>query len=403
MHVSNLYSNAPMVRLAERLVRRGRSAASVFFSNSGAEANEAAHRSSCARRARAATSWSSTAPSTAAPTARCRPRRRSPSRRRSRRWCRASGAIAPTVRRCRAAVDSQTAGGADGAGAGRVRRAPDARRGAARGARGVRRGAAPRWCSTRSRPAWAAPARCGRYEQYGRRAGRDDARQGPRRRLADRRAGDRPAAGGRVRPRRPRLDLRGRPAGLRGRPTRRSTCSTTRRCSPRVRELGERLAEGLRELPRVADVRGRGLMAAVDVDADAPDLARRALLEQRLVINATGPRTLRFLPPLVVERGAGRRRVTARRRSPLKVSVHPVYRGIGVMRRWDDQSSDATHAGGARNRDSCRRVRSGPARPGSTRRARAGARGPGPAAGARARPAGSAGSARPPACSGACP
>jgi acetylornithine/N-succinyldiaminopimelate aminotransferase len=68
----------------------------------------------------------------------------------------------------------------------------------------------------------------------------------------------------------------------------------------RVRELGERLAEGLRELPRVTEVRGIGLMVAADVDDDAPGLARRALREQRLVINATGPRTLRFLPPLVV-------------------------------------------------------------------------------------------------------
>jgi acetylornithine/N-succinyldiaminopimelate aminotransferase len=67
-----------------------------------------------------------------------------------------------------------------------------------------------------------------------------------------------------------------------------------------VREQGERLAEGLRELPAVATVRARGLMVAADVDADAPDLARRALLDQRLVINATGPRTLRFLPPLIV-------------------------------------------------------------------------------------------------------
>jgi acetylornithine/N-succinyldiaminopimelate aminotransferase len=68
-----------------------------------------------------------------------------------------------------------------------------------------------------------------------------------------------------------------------------------------VRELGERLAEGLRELPRVGEVRGVGLMVAADVDADAPGVARRALLEERLVINATGPRTLRFLPPLVVD------------------------------------------------------------------------------------------------------
>ena len=68
----------------------------------------------------------------------------------------------------------------------------------------------------------------------------------------------------------------------------------------RVRELGERLAEGLRELPSVVEVRARGLMVAADVEADAPAVARRALLEQRLVINATGPATLRFLPPLVI-------------------------------------------------------------------------------------------------------
>jgi len=69
----------------------------------------------------------------------------------------------------------------------------------------------------------------------------------------------------------------------------------------RVREHGERLAEGLRELPRVAAVRGVGLMVAADIEGDAPDVARRALLAERLVINATGPRTLRFLPPLVVD------------------------------------------------------------------------------------------------------
>ena len=67
-----------------------------------------------------------------------------------------------------------------------------------------------------------------------------------------------------------------------------------------VHERGERLAEGLKELPGVSEVRARGLMVAADIAADAPGIARRALLEQRLVINATGPRTLRFLPPLVV-------------------------------------------------------------------------------------------------------
>jgi acetylornithine/succinyldiaminopimelate/putrescine aminotransferase len=70
----------------------------------------------------------------------------------------------------------------------------------------------------------------------------------------------------------------------------------------RVRDLGERLAEGLRRVPYAEAVRGRGLMVAIDVagGVDAPDLARRALLEQRLIVNATGPGTLRLEPPLIV-------------------------------------------------------------------------------------------------------
>jgi acetylornithine/N-succinyldiaminopimelate aminotransferase len=68
----------------------------------------------------------------------------------------------------------------------------------------------------------------------------------------------------------------------------------------RVRELGTRLAESLRVLPGVRAVRGRGLMLAADLDRSAPDVVRAALLDHRLVINATGPQTLRFLPPLIV-------------------------------------------------------------------------------------------------------
>jgi acetylornithine/N-succinyldiaminopimelate aminotransferase len=68
----------------------------------------------------------------------------------------------------------------------------------------------------------------------------------------------------------------------------------------RVRELGERLLHGLSELPRVAAVRGAGLMVAADIDGDAPAAAQRALLDERLVVSATGPATLRMLPPLIV-------------------------------------------------------------------------------------------------------
>jgi acetylornithine/N-succinyldiaminopimelate aminotransferase len=64
-----------------------------------------------------------------------------------------------------------------------------------------------------------------------------------------------------------------------------------------VEGKGERLAAGLRELG--LEVRGRGLMLAVATD-DGPALARRLLLEQRLVTHATDPATVRLLPPLTV-------------------------------------------------------------------------------------------------------
>ena len=69
----------------------------------------------------------------------------------------------------------------------------------------------------------------------------------------------------------------------------------------RVRELGELLLERLAELPGVAAVRGRGLMLAFDLaEGGAPALVEHALLQERLVLNATGPATVRVLPPLVV-------------------------------------------------------------------------------------------------------
>jgi len=64
-----------------------------------------------------------------------------------------------------------------------------------------------------------------------------------------------------------------------------------------VRERGEQLAAGLRELG--LEPRGLGLMVGFDVP-DAPEVARRALLERRLVVHATGPDTIRMLPPLTV-------------------------------------------------------------------------------------------------------
>jgi acetylornithine/N-succinyldiaminopimelate aminotransferase len=71
-----------------------------------------------------------------------------------------------------------------------------------------------------------------------------------------------------------------------------------------VRELGDRLRHALAELPGVVEVRGRGLMLAFELDPDyrpgAADIVVRALREQRLVLNATGPTTVRLLPPLTI-------------------------------------------------------------------------------------------------------
>ena len=64
-----------------------------------------------------------------------------------------------------------------------------------------------------------------------------------------------------------------------------------------VATKGARLAAALTD--HGLDVRGRGLMLAFAAD-DAPTLARRLLTEQRLVVNATGPDTIRLLPPLTV-------------------------------------------------------------------------------------------------------
>jgi acetylornithine/N-succinyldiaminopimelate aminotransferase len=70
----------------------------------------------------------------------------------------------------------------------------------------------------------------------------------------------------------------------------------------RVRELGEHLRHAVAELPGVTEIRGRGLMLAFELaEGGAPQLVARALSEQRLVINATGPTTVRLLPPLIID------------------------------------------------------------------------------------------------------
>lgn len=69
----------------------------------------------------------------------------------------------------------------------------------------------------------------------------------------------------------------------------------------RAEKVGAYLQKRLGETPHIVDVRGAGLMVGCDVDDGAPeahDIVTRALGEG-LVLNATGPHTLRLLPPLI--------------------------------------------------------------------------------------------------------
>ena len=79
-------------------------------------------------------------------------------------------------------------------------------------------------------------------------------------------------------------------------------CELTRgRYDERASKVGSYLQGKLAELPAVTEVRGSGLMVGCDLvetAGDAHDIVGK-MLEEGFVINATGARTLRFLPPLI--------------------------------------------------------------------------------------------------------
>ena len=180
-------------------------------------------------------------------------------------------------------------GGAARADPGRERRARALRRSCWRRARGLRR--ARRGADLRRDPdaAWAAPARCG---PTSRRGVVPDAITiakalggGP----ADRRAGHRRAPRRRVRARRPRLDVRRRPGRRAGRARRAGADRRPGAARARRASSASGWPPASSACRTCAAVRGRGLMLACELDVDAPAVVRRALLEQRLVLNATGP------------------------------------------------------------------------------------------------------------------
>lgn len=72
-----------------------------------------------------------------------------------------------------------------------------------------------------------------------------------------------------------------------------------------VQETGTYLRERLHEInsPLIADVRGRGLMVGLELTVDAAPVIQKGYECGLLMVNA-GPRVIRFVPPLVVDKVA---------------------------------------------------------------------------------------------------
>lgn len=70
-----------------------------------------------------------------------------------------------------------------------------------------------------------------------------------------------------------------------------------------VQELGDYFAESLDKIDAITEVRGMGLMIGADLEEgiDANLVVAKGL-DEGFLLNATGPHTLRFLPPLIVTR-----------------------------------------------------------------------------------------------------
>ncbi len=70
-----------------------------------------------------------------------------------------------------------------------------------------------------------------------------------------------------------------------------------------VRETGEYLLERLAEInsPHITDVRGRGLMAAIELSIPPGDIVAQGYEHGLLLVNS-GPDAIRFIPPLIVEK-----------------------------------------------------------------------------------------------------
>ena len=71
-------------------------------------------------------------------------------------------------------------------------------------------------------------------------------------------------------------------------------------------QMGERLSAGLKRLWRkfrfVADVRGLGLLQAMEFDSDIAQPLMLACLDGGLLVNVLKDNAIRFMPPLIISK-----------------------------------------------------------------------------------------------------
>ncbi len=70
-----------------------------------------------------------------------------------------------------------------------------------------------------------------------------------------------------------------------------------------VKEVGDYLMDRLAEInsPHIVDVRGRGLMAAIELTVPPADIVSQGYEHGLLLVNS-GPSAIRFIPPLIIEK-----------------------------------------------------------------------------------------------------
>lgn len=69
-----------------------------------------------------------------------------------------------------------------------------------------------------------------------------------------------------------------------------------------ARAIGDYILDGLKEIPGLANVRGRGLMIGFDVEGNASEFRRKLIFNHHIFTGGAGEHTVRLLPPLTITR-----------------------------------------------------------------------------------------------------